>query len=333
MEQTINLAHGDGGELSHQLIQDVFVKAFGNNEESKFDAAIISVPQGKLAVTTDSFVVKPLFFPGGSIGKLAVAGTVNDLAVSGAKPLYLTCGFMIEEGFSLKDLKLIVQNMADEAKKAGVVLIAGDTKVVERGSCDGVFINTTGIGIINEEVAPVPSFKEGDAVIISGTLGDHGIAILSARGDLGINSPVQSDCAALNHMLEKATAVSQQIRIMRDPTRGGLTTTLVEIAEDFGVTITLEENRIPIKDEVHGACDLLGYDPLYLANEGKAIIIVASEDKEKVLEAIRQLPEGQDATCIGTVTDVSKGQLLMETPLGVRRMLHRLSGVMLPRIC
>lgn len=332
MEQTISLAHGDGGELSHQLIQDVFVKAFGNNDESKFDAAVISMNQGKIAVTTDSFVVKPLFFPGGSIGKLAVAGTVNDLAVSGAKPLYLTCGFIIEEGFLLKDLKAIVQNMADEAKKAGVVLVAGDTKVVERGSCDGLFINTTGIGVINED-ALATNFEEGDAVIVSGTLGDHGIAILSARGDLGILSPVQSDCASLNHMLEKVTAVSKKVRIMRDPTRGGLTTTLVEIAEDFGITITIEEDLIPIKDEVHGACDLLGYDPLYLANEGKAIIIVANEDKEKVLEAIRQLPEGQDAQCIGTVSSTAKGQLLLETPLGVKRMLHRLSGIMLPRIC
>lgn len=332
MEQTISLAHGDGGELSHHLIKEVFVKAFGNNEESKFDAAVLSMQQGKIAVTTDSFVVKPLFFPGGSIGKLAVAGTVNDLAVSGAKPLYLTCGFIIEEGFPLKDLKTIVQNMADEAKKAGVVLVAGDTKVVERGSCDGVFINTTGIGVIKEETM-VPVFEEGDAVIVSGTLGDHGIAILSARGDLGITSPVQSDCAALNHMLEKVTEVSKKVRIMRDPTRGGLTTTLVEIAEDFGVTITIEEDLIPIKDEVHGACDLLGYDPLYLANEGKAIIIVANEDKEKVLEAIRQLPEGQDAECIGIVSSTEKGQLLLETSLGVKRMLHRLSGIMLPRIC
>lgn len=331
MEKTISLAHGDGGELSHHLIQEVFVKAFGHNEQAKFDAAVLSMQQGKIAVSTDSFVVKPLFFPGGSIGKLAVAGTVNDLAVSGAKPLYLTCGFIIEEGFPIKDLKTIVQNMADEANKAGVVLVSGDTKVVERGSCDGVFINTTGIGIINEEI--VPSFKNGDAVILSGTIGDHGIAILSARGELGINSPVQSDCASLNHMLEKATDASKQVRIMRDPTRGGLTSTLVEIAEDFGVTITLEEELLPLKDEVHGACDLLGYDPMFLANEGKAIIIVADEDKEKVLEAIRQTPEGKDATCIGKVTDIEKGQLLLETPLGVKRMLHRLSGIMLPRIC
>lgn len=331
MEKTISLAHGDGGELSHHLIQEVFVKAFHNNDQSKFDAAVLSIQQGKIAVSTDSFVVKPLFFPGGSIGKLAVAGTVNDLAVSGAKPLYLTCGFIIEEGFSVRDLKKIVQSMADEAKKAGVVLVAGDTKVVERGSCDGLFINTTGIGVIKEEL--VPSFKEGDAVIISGTIGDHGIAILTARGELGINSPVQSDCASLNHMLEQVTTISNEVRIMRDPTRGGLTSSLVEIAEDFGITITLEEELVPMKDEVHGACDLLGYDPMFLANEGKVILIVANKDKEKVLEAIRQFPEGQDATCIGVVTDTAKGQLLLETPLGVKRRLHRLSGIMLPRIC
>ena len=331
MEKTISLAHGDGGELSHHLIQEVFVKAFHNNDQSKFDAAVLSIQQGKIAVSTDSFVVKPLFFPGGSIGKLAVAGTVNDLAVSGAKPLYLTCGFIIEEGFSVRDLKKIVQSMADEAKKAGVVLVAGDTKVVERGSCDGLFINTTGIGVIKEEL--VPSFKEGDAVIISGTIGDHGIAILTARGELGINSPVQSDCASLNHMLEQVTTISNEVRIMRDPTRGGLTSSLVEIAEDFGITIALEEELIPMKDEVHGACDLLGYDPMFLANEGKVILIVANKDKEKVLEAIRQFPEGQDATCIGVVTDTAKGQLLLETPLGVKRRLHRLSGIMLPRIC
>ena len=222
MAQTINLAHGDGGELTHQLIQDVFVKAFGNNEESKFDAAIIPVQQGKIAVTTDSFVVKPIFFPGGSIGKLAVAGTVNDLAVSGAKPLYLTCGFVIEEGFPLKDLKKIVQIWQMKRKRLALSLVAGDTKVVERGGCDGVFINTTGIGVLSIERKQFPSFEVGDDVIISGTLGDHGIAILTSRGELGIKSPVKSDCAPLNTMLEKATTVSKQVRIMRDPTRGGL---------------------------------------------------------------------------------------------------------------
>lgn len=331
MEQTISLAHGDGGELSHHLIQDIFVKAFHHDEQSKFDAAVLSMQQGKIAISTDSFVVKPLFFPGGSIGKLAVAGTVNDLAVSGAKPLYLTCGFIIEEGFSIQQLKLIVQDMADEAKKAGIMLVAGDTKVVERGSCDGLFINTTGIGVVETEL--VPAFKEGDAVILSGAIGDHGIAILSARGELGIHSSVESDCASLNAMLAEVTKASKNVRIMRDPTRGGLTSTLVEIAEDFHVTLTLEEDLIPLKDEVHGACDLLGYDPMFLANEGKAILIVANEDKEKVLETLRKFPEGQDATCIGVVTDVTKGQLLMETPLGVKRRLHRLSGIMLPRIC
>lgn len=333
MEKVISLAHGDGGELSHQLVQDVFVQAFKHSKEAMFDAAVLDLTSTKIAVSTDSFVVKPIFFPGGSIGKIAVAGTVNDLAVSGAKPLYLTCGFVIEEGFSIKDLKIIVNDMAKEASKAGILIVAGDTKVVERGSCDGVYINTTGIGILDPNVHTMPSFDEGDAVIVSGTIGDHGIAILAARGELGITVPVESDCASLNAMIEKATSVSSQIKIMRDPTRGGLATTLVEIAEDFSITITLEESEIPIKDEVHGACDLLGFDPLYLANEGKAIFIVPEKDKERVLEALHSFPEGKDAVCIGQVTGTEKGRLLLETPLGVKRGLHRLSGVMLPRIC
>ncbi|MFS0784716.1 hydrogenase expression/formation protein HypE [Bacillus sp. 1P06AnD] len=331
MERQISLAHGDGGELSHELIQSVFVKAFGNGRESIFDSAHLEMASGKIAITTDSFVVKPIFFPGGSIGKLAVAGTVNDLAVSGARPFYLTCGFVIEEGFPIKDLRRIVADMAEEAKKAGVTIVAGDTKVVEHGSCDGVYINTTGIGIVeyNREAA----FKVGDRVLISGSVGDHGIGILAARGELGIQVPVESDCACLNKMVEGATSVSESIRIMRDPTRGGLATSLVEIAEDFSITIVLDEGRIPLKDEVHGACDLLGFDPLYLANEGKVILIVAKEDEENVLEILRTYPEGKDAACIGSVTSLEQGQLLLETPLGTKRPLHRLNGIMLPRIC
>lgn len=331
MERVITLAHGDGGELSYELVQDVFVKAFGNQKEAMFDSALLQVSGGKIAVSTDSFVVKPIFFPGGSIGKLAIAGTVNDLAVSGAKPLYLTCGFVLEEGFPIKDLKQIVMDMAAEATKAGVTIVAGDTKVVERGSCDGVYINTTGIGVVAEELQP--TFTEGDAVIISGSIGDHGIAILAARGELGITSPVQSDCASLNSMIETVTNEVQQVRIMRDPTRGGLATTLVEIAEDFSLTIVLEEEDIPVRDDVHGACDLLGFDPLYLANEGKTIFIVPAEAKERVLELLHATVEGKEAVCIGQVTNTEKGQLLLQTPLGVKRPLHRLSGIMLPRIC
>lgn len=332
MEKFISLAHGDGGELTHQLICDVFLEAFGDSHAAQFDAAALTIPSGKIAVTTDSFVIKPLFFPGGSIGKLAVAGTVNDLAVSGARPVYLTCGFVIEEGFPIADLKKVVADMALEAKKTGVVIVAGDTKVVERGSADGVYINTTGIGVYDHAGCSL-AFEEGDAIIISGSIGDHGIAVLTARGELGIESPVPSDCASLNGMLGKVLEHTDGVRIMRDPTRGGLATTLVEIAEDFHLTMTLHESALPVKAEVHGVCDLLGFDPLYLANEGKAILIVAADVKDNVLEILREFPEGKDAAAIGSIVSLEKGRLLLETSLGSKRLLTRLSGTMFPRIC
>jgi hydrogenase expression/formation protein HypE len=333
MEKFISLAHGDGGELSHRLIKDVFIEAFGDGKAAMFDAASVDIPGGKIAVSTDSFVIKPIFFPGGTIGKLAVAGTINDLAVSGAKPLYLTCGFVIEEGFPIEDLKKIVNDMANEAKKTGVSIIAGDTKVVERGSADGVYINTTGIGVYEPNISCSLEFEEGDAIIVSGTIGDHGIAVLAARGELGITVPINSDCASLNRMLAEVMHHSDGVRIMRDPTRGGLATTLVEIAEDFQVTMKIIELDLPVKDEVHGACDLLGFEPLYLANEGKAILIVAAKEKDKVLDILREFPEGRDAVVIGSIIGKEKGQLLLETPLGSKRLLTRLSGTMFPRIC
>jgi hydrogenase expression/formation protein HypE len=333
MEKFISLAHGDGGELSHRLIKDVFIEAFGDGNAAMFDAASVDIPGGKIAVTTDSFVIKPIFFPGGTIGKLAVAGTINDLAVSGARPLYLTCGFVIEEGFPISDLKKIVNDMAKEAKKTGVSIIAGDTKVVERGSADGVYINTTGIGVYEPNISCSLEFEEGDAIIVSGTIGDHGIAVLAARGELGITVPINSDCASLNNMLAEVMHHSDGVRIMRDPTRGGLATTLVEIAEDFQVTMKIIELDLPVKNEVHGACDLLGFEPLYLANEGKAILIVAAKEKDKVLDILREFPEGRDAVVIGSIIGKEKGQLLLETPLGSKRLLTRLSGTMFPRIC
>lgn len=333
MQTKISLAHGDGGELSHRLIQDVFVNAFGHKQEAMFDATILQLANSKIAVTTDSFVIKPYFFPGGSIGKLAVAGTVNDLAVSGATPLYLTCGFVIEEGFSIKDLKQIVADMVAEAKKSGVTIIAGDTKVVERGSADGIYINTTGIGLVERQYPNAGSFETGDAIIVTGTVGDHGVAVLTARGDLGIQSPVQSDCASLYRMLDDVWKEVPSVRIMRDPTRGGLATTLVEIAEDFSLQMVIKETEIPIKEEVEGVCELIGFEPLYLANEGKAIIIVSAEDQEKVLDLLNKHSEGKDAKIIGTIIGKEKGQLLLQTPLGSTRMLNRLTGVMLPRIC
>lgn len=333
MSKYISLAHGDGGEWSHKLIQDVFVEAFGHKKAAMFDAASLEIPSTKIAVSTDSFVIKPLFFPGGSIGKLAVAGTVNDLAVSHAKPLYLTCGFVIEEGFLIADLKRIVADMAKEAEKAGVSIIAGDTKVVERGSADGLFINTTGIGIRYGEVPTHEQFQEGDAVIVTGTLGDHGISVLASREDVGFTVDVESDCASLNGMLTHIWEETNGVKIMRDPTRGGLATTLVEITEDFQLTIVLDEMQIPVKEEVHGVCDMLGFDPLYLANEGKAIMIVDKNEVNKVLAILKEFPEGEEAKVIGSVTGKAKGNLLLQTPLGSKRLLSRLSGTMLPRIC
>lgn len=329
--ERITLAHGDGGELAHQLIQQVFVAHFHNDIYAKFDSALFPIEKGQIAMTTDSFVVKPIFFPGGNIGKLSVAGTVNDLAVSGAIPKMMTCSFIIEEGFPLDDLTQIVHSMAEEAKKANVRIIAGDTKVVERGSADGIYINTTGLGVVPQPLTA--SIQEGDSVIISGSVGDHGIAVLAARGGLGLMTNVESDCATLYPMISAAMESAKDIRIMRDLTRGGLATALVEICEDFQVTIELEEEAIPVKREVQGACELLGFEPIYLANEGKVIFIVAKKEEQNVLDAIRSLPEGKDAAVIGTVRSTGKGQLLLRTPLGTTRRLYRLSGLLLPRIC
>lgn len=333
-DERISLAHGDGGELAHQLIQTVFVEAFKHHEQSRFDAALVAVKEGKMAITTDSFVVKPIFFPGGNIGKLAVAGTVNDLAVSGVIPLYLTAGFMIEEGFKLKDLKDIVLAMATEAKKANVQIVAGDTKVVERGSIDGIYINTTGVGFVAEDKVLNPDLiDDGDVIIINGTVGDHGIAILAARGELGIKTDLQSDCATLNDLIQNVLQSVDGVRIMRDPTRGGLTTTLVEIAEDFRMTLEIVEEDIPIRNEVKGACEILGFDPLYLANEGKVIFIVKKEDANQVMDILKQHELGQNAKIIGYVVNKEKGRLQLRTGLGSTRRLNRLSGIMLPRIC
>lgn len=334
MKERISLEHGEGGELTHRLIRDLFVQYFGHTDQAKLDAALILLPPGRIAFTTDTFVVKPPFFQGGNIGKIAIAGTVNDLAVSGATPYYLTCGFIIEEGFLYEDLRTIVATMAEEAKKSNLRIIGGDTKVVERGSADGIFINTTGIGVIPEgrELHP-EEMAEGDAVIISGTVGDHGVAILAARGELGIETAMNSDSTSLYPLIAHVRSKTDGIRMMRDPTRGGLATTLVEICEDFQVTIEIEENLIPVKPEVTGACDILGLDPLYLANEGKVILIVAREEEEKVLQALHEREEGKDAAIIGRVKNRTEGKLFLRMPIGSTRRLYRLSGMQLPRIC
>jgi hydrogenase expression/formation protein HypE len=334
--QRISLAHGEGGELTHKLIQEIFIQSFGHSEQTQFDSAILTIPSQTIAVTTDSFVVKPIFFPGGNIGKLAITGTVNDLAVSGAIPHVITAGFIIEEGFPIKSLKEIVNSMAGEAERAGVNIVAGDTKVVEKGSVDGLFINTTGIGVIQEQHVLKPEMiREGDSVIISGTIGDHGVAILSARQELGLLTDVRSDCASLNHLIHELLEDINGIRIMRDPTRGGLATTLVELCEDFHFTMEIDEASIPARSDVQGACDILGYDPLYLANEGKVVIIVDSNDQQKALDILKNHEVGKGARVIGQITSchVHSGKLLLKTPVGTTRRLNRLSGQLLPRIC
>ncbi|WP_191557661.1 hydrogenase expression/formation protein HypE [Metabacillus idriensis] len=335
MVQRISLAHGEGGELTHHLIQDVFIQSFGHSEQTQLDSAVLAFPSQTIAVTTDSFVVNPLFFPGGNIGRLAVTGTVNDLAVSGAIPLFMTAGFIIEEGFPLNDLKEIVKSMAAEALKAGVKIVAGDTKVVEKGSADGLFINTAGIGEIRDHRLKSEEIREGDCVIINGTIGDHGIAILSARQELGLLTDVKSDCTSLNQLIHELMKEIDGIRIMRDPTRGGLATTLVELCEDFHFTVELDEIAVPIRKDVRGACDILGFDPLYLANEGKVVIIVDENQKQKVLRILKNHEYGQNACVIGQVTSCQNqgGKLLLKTPIGTTRRLHRLAGMILPRIC
>lgn len=335
MNEVVTMAHGDGGEAAHRLVREIILTAFGQGEGLLPDAVHLPRPAGRIAVTTDSFVIKPVFFPGGNIGKLAVAGTVNDLAVSGAVPLYLTTAFILEEGFPLSDLKRVAEAMAAEAAHAGVALVAGDTKVVEKGSGDGIYINTTGIGAVPDRPVTDPyAIRAGDAVIITGTVGDHGTAVLTARNEWGLSSEVQSDCASLSPMLQDVgRRLPAGVRIMRDPTRGGLATALVEICEDLRVTIELDGDRIPVKPEVEGVCGLLGFDPLYLANEGKAVLVVAEPDAAAVVEVLRLHAEGRDAAVIGKVAGLGEGKLLLRTPFGASRRLHRLTGSMLPRIC
>ncbi len=333
----ILLGHGSGGKMSHDLIEKLFVRYFDNEIlRQQGDSALLNLPGNSLSFTTDSFVVDPIFFPGGNIGKLAIAGTVNDLAVSGAKPLYLSTSFIIEEGLSLKDLEEIVKTMAEEAEKAGVKIVTGDTKVVDRGKCDKVFINTTGIGYLPEENRDISSGNKiipGDKIIINGSIADHGMCIMAARNDLNIASAIQSDCAPLNHLIEKALSASNNIKFMRDATRGGISTVLNEMVSgnDFGLEV--DENKIVVHENVRGICELLGFDPFYVANEGKVIMVVANEDADKVLDAIRKDEFGKEASIIGEITENHPGKGWVITGIGGRRVIDMLAGEQLPRIC
>ncbi len=338
--RTVTLAHGGGGKAMRDLIDDVFVSAFDNpalaplEDQARFSLADLARLGDRLAFTTDSFVVDPLFFPGGDIGRLAVNGTVNDLAVGGATPLYLSCGAIIEEGLDLETLRAVARSMAAAAAEAGVQIVTGDTKVVHRGACDKLFINTAGVGVIRESVQlGADRCRPGDAVLVNGVLGDHGAAILNARGDMALDSPVESDCAPLHGLIDAVLAAAPGVRFFRDCTRGGLATALNEAATASGVGIEIREADTPIREEVKAFCEILGLDPLYLANEGKLVCVAPPAEASPALAAMRGHPLGRGAAVIGRVTDERPGRVVMESVFGGRRIVDMLIGEQLPRIC
>jgi hydrogenase expression/formation protein HypE len=333
---TIVMGHGGGGKLGNELVEHLFLPAFRNPAlENLGDAAVIDAGSGRLAMSTDSFVVQPLFFPGGSIGELAVNGTVNDLAVSGAEPKFLSASFILEEGFALAQLAAIVDGMAEAAAKAGVRIVTGDTKVVERGHGDGCYINTAGVGTLRPGISVGPNRAQaGDVVLVSGTIGDHGMAIMSVREGLEFESQIRSDCAALNGMIANVLdAVGSSVHAMRDPTRGGLASTLNEIATASNVGIDIEDAKVPVRTEVQSACELLGLDPVYVANEGKAVFFIAPDAADRALEVLRAHPLGIDAARIGVVTTQHPRMLVARTSIGANRVIATQIGEQLPRIC
>jgi hydrogenase expression/formation protein HypE len=328
------LGHGSGGTLSRDLLNRLFLPELGKTAPRALDdSAVVTIDGQRYALTTDSHVVSPLFFPGGDIGRLAICGTVNDLTMVGAKPIALTCGFVLEEGLSFDVLQRVVASMKTAAQEAGVFIAAGDTKVVQKGGADQLFINTSGMGKISGEInISGTNAKEGDVVIISGTIGDHGIAVLSAREGLGFETALESDVAPLNHLVEAMMAAGE-IHVLRDPTRGGLATSLVEISEQSNVTIELNEQALPFKPAVKAACEMLGFDPLYVANEGKLVAFVKESDAQKIVEVMKKTQYGEDAAVIGKVIGSGKSQVRLKTAIGGTRLVDMLPGEMLPRIC
>ena len=333
--ETVQMAHGAGGRLSQTLMQRVFMPHLHNAFLDLLDdQAKLDLPAGRTAFTTDTYVVSPVFFPGGNIGELAVNGTVNDLAVGGAKPMYLSAGFVLEEGFSLVELETIVRSMAEAARKAGVMIVTGDTKVVGKGQCDKIFINTSGVGTVREGTAlSCRNLKQGDSIILSGTVGDHGMAIMTSREGLSFQSTIASDCAALNSMISAVLDLVPAVHAMRDPTRGGVAATLNELAASSSVGIEIDETTIPVKPDVRGACELLGIDPLHVANEGKLVLAVAPEDAGTVVDVLRSFDPGRDAVIIGSVVNDHPGMVVMRTAFGSRRIIDLPLGEQLPRIC
>jgi hydrogenase expression/formation protein HypE len=336
-DDTIVMGHGSGGKMTNDLIRSVFQKYFKNKFLSAGnDFAQLPIPEtpGRLSVSTDGHIVSPIFFPGGDIGKLAICGTVNDMCMSGAKPLYITASFILEEGLPITDLESIVASMQVAAQEAGVMVIAGDTKVVEKGKGDGIFISTTGIGWLSENTEIRGDLAQsGDVILVSGTMGDHGIAVLAARGDLGFETDIQSDVAPLNSLIQEILKVAPQTHVLRDPTRGGLATTLNEIAQQSKVGLLVYEDSIPIQPAVQAASDLLGFDPLYIANEGKLIVIIPAADKDAVLNKMQLSRYGKNAVHIGEVVPTHPGRVIMKTSIGTTRILDIMAGEMLPRIC
>lgn len=332
MEEIITLDYGSGGKKTSQLIEQYIVPGFDNPALDALGDGALIPGAGTLAFSTDSFVVNPLFFPGGDIGKLAVCGTVNDIAMCGAEPKYLSCALIIEEGLRLDTLEQVLVSMRKAADAAGVQIVTGDTKVVEKGRGDGLYINTAGVGFQRAALPGLEAVKPGDAVLVSGTVGDHGTAVMLSRSGM-MEGEIRSDCASLNRLTEAMLSSCTEIRILRDPTRGGLATTLNEFTAGRSFGIELEEARIPVRPEVQAACNMLGLDPLYCANEGKLICICPAEDAEKLLGVMHRLSEGREASLIGFVTDSAAGRVVMRTDLGGKRILQKLTGAQLPRIC
>lgn len=335
--KSILLGHGSGGRLSHNLIKDLFIRYFDNPILNlQGDSALLNTDSNNIAFTTDSYVVDPVFFNGGNIGKLAICGTVNDLAVSGAIPKYISAGFIIEEGMAYDELEKIVSSMAIEAKKANVQIVTGDTKVVDKNKCDKVFINTAGIGIIEKKYLHISSgenIKPGDKIIINGTIADHGMSVMAARNFENFKTDIKSDCASLNHFIKEILDTNARVKFIRDATRGGIASVLCEIAEKNKTGVEIDENNIPINDNVRGLCELLGFDPFYVANEGKIIIVVNPDDSEKVLECMKNNEFGVNSSIIGEIVSEHKEKAILKTQIGGKRIIDMLAGEQLPRIC
>jgi hydrogenase expression/formation protein HypE len=331
----VTLAHGGGGKLMHQLIETMILPAFNSPlADSRHDGAVFEVGGARLAFTTDSYVVKPLFFPGGDIGSLAINGTVNDLAMCGAHPLYLSCGFILEEGLPMDTLWRVVQSLKRNAEIAGIQLVTGDTKVVDKGKGDGIFINTAGVGVLDHGMTIGPKqVRAGDAIILSGDIGRHGVAIMATREGLEFETAIESDCAPVHRSVRRLVDEGIAVRCLRDITRGGLGTTLIEIAETSNHQIQIEEAKIPVRQDVAGACEMLGFDPLYLANEGRFVAFVGADQVDRALELMRSESVSSGAVVIGTVTDQHRGRVVMKSRLGTSRIIDMLSGEQLPRIC